>query len=138
MSYFNLTKSFCEDLSSIVIRYWWGQQDKTNKIYWLSWKRLTLSKKKGGLGIQDLYHFNLAMSARQAGRLLIEPDTLCGQVLKARYFPSSNILQCKARHGISYTWRSIIRGIDLLKVGFIWRIGSGSIVNIWTDPWIPR
>jgi hypothetical protein len=49
MSCFNLTKSFCEDLSSIVIRYWWGQQDKTNKIHWLSWKKLTLSKKKGGL-----------------------------------------------------------------------------------------
>jgi hypothetical protein len=50
MSCFNLTKSFHEDLSSIVIWYWWGQQDKTNKIHWLNWKKLTLSKKKGGLG----------------------------------------------------------------------------------------
>jgi hypothetical protein len=25
-----------------------------------------------------------------------------------------------------------------LKEGIIWRIGTGSNVNIWTDPWIPR
>jgi len=44
----------------------------------------------------------------------------------------------KARVGISYTWRSIIDGINLLKEGIIWRVVSGSNVNIWTDPWIPR
>jgi hypothetical protein len=99
----------------MVGRYWWSQQDKSNKIHWLSWDLLTLSKKKGGLGFQDLCLFNLAMPARQAWRLLTEPNTICGKILQARYFPNSSIIQCKARNGISYTWRSILLGINLLK-----------------------
>jgi hypothetical protein len=51
MSCFDITNTLCDQISSMVSRYWWSQQDKTNKIHWLSWEKLTLSKKKeGGLG----------------------------------------------------------------------------------------
>jgi hypothetical protein len=90
-------------------------------------KKLTMSKKKGGLGFRDLHLFNLAMLSRQAWRLLTNPDSLCGQVLKAKYFPHSDILHCLARPGISYTWRSILKGAALLKEGIIWRIGNGEM-----------
>ncbi|GJN00674.1 hypothetical protein PR202_ga17870 [Eleusine coracana subsp. coracana] len=39
--------------------------------------------------------------------------------------------------GISYSWRSIIRGIQALKKGLIWRVGDGRNINIWLDPWLP-
>ena len=39
---------------------------------------------------------------------------------------------------MSYTWRSILKGFDLLKQGLIWRVGDGEGLNIWSDPWIPR
>ena len=95
-------------------------------------------KEDGGLSFRDLHLFNMAMLARQAWRLLTSPDTLCGQVLKAKYFPNTTILQCTAREGISYSWRSILQGLQLLKQGLIWRIGNGNNTNIWADPWIPR
>ena len=78
------------------------------------------------------------MLSRQAWRLLTCPETLCAQVLKAKYFPNISMLRCTARDGISYSWRSILRGVELLKEGIIWRIGNGSSVNIWSDPWLPR
>jgi hypothetical protein len=31
-----------------------------------------------------------------------------------------------------------MHGLELLKQGVIWRIGNGSQVRIWRDPWIPR
>jgi hypothetical protein len=31
-----------------------------------------------------------------------------------------------------------VHGLDLVKQGIIWRIGLGSKVNIWRDPWICR
>jgi hypothetical protein len=39
---------------------------------------------------------------------------------------------------MSYTWRSILKGVEVLKAGIVCRIGDGSKVNIWDDPWIPR
>lgn len=39
---------------------------------------------------------------------------------------------------MSYTWRSILKGIELLKQGIVWRIGTGENVRIWDDPWLPR
>jgi hypothetical protein len=35
----------------MIGRYWWSQQDKTNKIHWIGWPKLTRSKKLGGLGV---------------------------------------------------------------------------------------
>jgi hypothetical protein len=39
---------------------------------------------------------------------------------------------------MSYTFRSILRGVELMKEGIVWRIGDGSNVNIWTDSWLAR
>jgi len=64
ISCFDLTKGFCDELSTMIARYWWSQQDKVNKIHWLSWEKLTRSKKSGGLGFRDLYLFNQAMLSR--------------------------------------------------------------------------
>jgi hypothetical protein len=59
-------------------------------------------------------------------------------VLKEKYFPHNSILVCQAKGNISYSWRSILQGVDLLKKGLIWRVGDGTQINIWADPWIPR
>ena len=38
--------------------------------------------------------------------------------------------------GISYSWRSIVRSLQALKEGLIWRVGDGSQINIWLDHWV--
>lgn len=38
----------------------------------------------------------------------------------------------------STTWQALVHGLELLKQGIIWRIGCGTQVRIWRDPWIPR
>jgi hypothetical protein len=50
MSCFDLTKTLCEQISTMVCRYWWAQNDEENKIHWLSWEVLSKSKGEGGLG----------------------------------------------------------------------------------------
>ena len=47
MTCFNITKSLCDEISNMIGRYWWLQQDKDKKIHWLGWEKLTCSKKMG-------------------------------------------------------------------------------------------
>jgi hypothetical protein len=138
MSCFDLTKGLCDEMSKMICRYWWAQQENENKMHWLSWETLTKPKSEGGLGFRDLHGFNIAMLARQGWRMLTNPESLCARVLKARYFPNTSVLDATPTAGISYSWRSILKGIALLKEGIIWRIGDGSSVNIWSDAWLAR
>ena len=136
MSCLDLTKSLCDDIGRMVCRFWWAQQENENKMHWISWEWLCSRKKKGGMGYRDLHLFNLAMLAQQGWRLIVELDSLCAQVLRAKYYPNGDLLGVKEKSGISYSWRSLIRGLKALNNGLIWRVGDGTNINIWTDPWI--
>lgn len=115
MSCFDLTKILCDEISAMISRYWWSQQDGKHKCHWISWEKLMRGKKRGGLGFRDLHVFNMAMLARQVWRMIENPDSLCAVVLKAKYFPECSILDATEIRGMSYTWRSILKGRDLLK-----------------------
>ena len=107
-------------------------------MHWLKWDIIKQPKYAGGMGFRDLYAFNIAMLAKQGWRLIQKPDSLCAQILRAKYFPHGSVLQAEPRAGISYTWRSILKGVELIKKEMIWRIGNDRYVHIWNDPWIPR
>ncbi|XP_073367695.1 uncharacterized mitochondrial protein AtMg00310-like [Aegilops tauschii subsp. strangulata] len=138
MLVFDLTKGLCEQMTAMICRFFSAQQEDDQKIHWLSAEKLTRSKKEGGLGFKDLHTFNLAMLAKQAWRLLDNLDSLCAQVLKARYYLDSDIFHAEAKDGISYAWRSILQGVEVLKQGIIKRVGDCTTVKIWEDPWLPR
>ena len=130
MSCFYLTKNLCEEISSLIARFWWSQQDNESKIHWIGWPKLTQSKAHGGLGFRDIHSFNIAMLSRQIWRLIQKQESLYAQLLKAKYYPDGNILNAAPKDGISYTWRSLLHGLELVKQGYIWRIGDGQQVNI--------
>lgn len=94
-------------------------------------------KSEGGMGFRDLYSFNLAMLSKQCWRLITNPDSLCAHVLKAKYYPNISLLQATLKNGASFTWQSVMKGLETFKLGYIWRIGTGETVNIWNDPWVP-
>jgi hypothetical protein len=94
-------------------------------------------KNDGGMGFRDFQSFNLAMLAKQVWRLIDEPDSLCAKVLRAKYYPDGDILKAGPKSGSSFTWQSIIAGLATFKRGYIWRVGDGEKINIWSDPWIP-
>lgn len=138
MSVFKIPLGLCDDLTSIISDFWWGVENGRRKTAWLAWEAMTLKKSWGGLGFKDLRFFNQAMLARQAWRLIQFPDSLCARSLKAKYFPRASLVDTAFCSNASTTWQSIMHGLELLKKGIIWRVGNGTQIRIWRDPWIPR
>uniref|UniRef100_A0A453D5L5 Reverse transcriptase zinc-binding domain-containing protein n=1 Tax=Aegilops tauschii subsp. strangulata TaxID=200361 RepID=A0A453D5L5_AEGTS len=140
MSCFYLTKSFCQELSSLMGKYWWSQQEKENTLHWISWEKLTRSKAQGGLA-QFLPRIKLKEGYALPADLAFDPKP--GVPLRSNpegpiFFPNTHVLDAVAKDGISYSWRSLLHGLDLFKEGYIWRIGEGTQVRFWSDLWLPR
>jgi hypothetical protein len=64
MSCFDLTKLLCDEISAIICRFWWAQQDNEKKLHRISWRTISSRKRERGLGYRDLHLFNLAMLGR--------------------------------------------------------------------------
>jgi hypothetical protein len=81
----------------------------------------------GRLDFPDMWLFNQVLLAQQAWRLIMQfSDSLCAQLLKAKYYPQGELVDTVFSGDASHTWRSIEYGLELLKKGIIWRVGPGS------------
>ena len=76
-------------------------------MHWFAWWKMCIPKNQGGMGFRDIPSFNLALLAKQAWGLLADPDSLCATVLRAKYFPDGDLLNCKLKKDSSYSWQSI-------------------------------
>jgi hypothetical protein len=137
MSVFNLPKQICKEICNAIARFWWGGTETNRKMHWMAWWKMSIPKSEGGMGFRDLHCFNQAMLAKQCWRLLSEPDSLCAQVLRTKYYPDGDLINATLKKGASFTWQSIMSGLKTFKRGCIWRPGNGSTINIWSDMWIP-
>lgn len=64
MNCFLIPKYLCEEIQQQKAKDWWGEQNDTKRIHWLSWHKLCAPKREGGLGFRNLYAFNLALLAK--------------------------------------------------------------------------
>ena len=90
------------------------------------------------MGFRDLRSFNLAMLAKQGWRLLQDQNSILFQCLKARYFPRCHLFNAVESQNCSYTWKSIMAALPVLKQGSCWRVGDGSSIRVKQDKWIPN
>ena len=133
MSVFKLPDSLCEDLTSMIRNFWWGQRNDERKLVWMSWEKLCAPKNCGGMGFKKLKEFNMALLAKQGWRLQQGHDTLVYKVLKARYFPTSDFSQAVVGKNPPFTWQSIMSAQPLIKYGLRWKVGNAKKIQIWGD-----
>lgn len=62
MSCFLIPKTMCKEIERMMNAFWWESNSSNRKgIKWVAWDKLSMSKKRGGLGFRDLHGFNLAL-----------------------------------------------------------------------------
>jgi hypothetical protein len=104
MGVFKITKQLCKDIKDAMAGFWWGDTEDHRKMHWFGWWKMCIPKKLEVWDLGTYILFNLAMLAKQSWRLLEKPDSLCARVLKAKYYPNSNLLSGRPKSGSSYTW----------------------------------
>jgi len=130
MMVFKIPKNICKGITNAISQYWWGDDNDHKRIHWQEWWKLCMPKGKGGMGFRDLQYFNMTILAKQVWRLLCNPESLCARVLRARYYPDGKLLNARMKRGSSYTWQSVLAGLDCFKLGYIWRVGDGTQIKI--------
>lgn len=65
------------------------------------------------------------------------PYSLAAQIIEAKYYPQSTILEATLGTQPSFAWRSLMAACDVSKNGFVWRVRDGRDIRIWGDKWIP-
>jgi hypothetical protein len=108
MSVFQLPLGLCDSMTRIIREFWWGTESGKRKTAWAAWNTLVQKKCCGALGFKDMRLFNQALSARQAWRIIDQPDRGCLVDTAFCSNPSS-------------TRQVILHGLELLKKGVIWR-----------------
>jgi hypothetical protein len=56
---------------------------------------------------------------------------------KIKYFLDGDLLHALPAANVIYL-EEHLKGVEVLKAGIVWRIGNGSNINIWNDPWLTR
>ncbi|KAK2655862.1 hypothetical protein Ddye_008914 [Dipteronia dyeriana] len=99
---------------------------------------MCLSKEDGGLGFHNLEIFNRALLAKQCWKLIRNPDSLAGKVLRSCYFSDANFLDTKPTSKGSLIWQGMLWGREIIERGSRWRIGREDSIKVYMDRWIPR
>nr|GEY48998.1 RNA-directed DNA polymerase, eukaryota, reverse transcriptase zinc-binding domain protein [Tanacetum cinerariifolium] len=88
----------------------------TKKATWVNWKKVLLSKDRGGLGVSSLYAMNRGLLFKWIWRFFTQGNTLWARVIKAIHGADGRIGAILSV-GISSCWTTITHEISLSKKG---------------------
>ncbi|KAI3934511.1 hypothetical protein MKW92_028326, partial [Papaver armeniacum] len=71
---------------------------------------------------------NLAFLAKFAGRIASSPDSLLASIMRAKYHKNVSFWDASKPNRASWSWRSLLKGKEIIKSSMKWAIGNGEHV----------
>lgn len=131
MSCFKIPKSICNNLNSLLFRFWWGSGSLERKVHWIRKETLLKKKVEGGLGFRSLESFNNAMLMKQLWRIINNPDSMLSCTLKDKYSRNGDLLNCRSKPSDSSTWKSLCGVMRMFRAGL--EVSNGGSGWRWKD-----
>ncbi|GJR85106.1 hypothetical protein Tco_0209117 [Tanacetum coccineum] len=129
------------ELEGIRSHFFNGHDSNSKKATWVNWKKVLLSKDRGGLGVSSLYAMNRGLLFKWIWRFFTQGNTLWARVIKAIHGADGRI-GANSSVGISSCWTNITqemnslskKGIDLMKYMHI-KVRNEDTTVFWEDKW---
>lgn len=122
MSCNRLPDSCFKEIENILAKFWWGSDEGENKIHWMSWQHISLTKDLGGMGFKGIRDLNTSLLGKQFWRLMKEDGSLFERFFKGRYYPRCKIFDAPVGFRPSYAWRRYLSAKDVVIKGSRLRI----------------
>lgn len=131
----NFHKKITKTINQIQRNFIWGSTAKKKKVYLLSWEKITMTKDKGGLGLQKselgtklqmlAYHGECSITLKLFGKEFSITNTAHSTTLSPRkgFAPEPG--------------NTLKKGNTCLK-NHIWIVYKGNRVKFFEDNWIPN
>ena len=81
----------------------------------------------GGLGINNMCPLNQTFMLKLGWSLLYNPNPLWATIMKHKYYPKTPFLYSKTKLKNSWVWKSVSKGISLLKDVLQWSLHEGHV-----------
>lgn len=65
MSWYTMPEAVCQEIESMLAKFWWGSKNGERKVHWLSWEKMSKSKSLGGMGFRGISEFSTSLLGKQ-------------------------------------------------------------------------
>ena len=96
-----------------------------------------MGKEKGGIGLRKLVPLNKALLGKWVWRFARAKDEMWKQVLVAKYGQEEFGWRTKKANGAFGVgvWKEILKEADWCWENMTFKVGKGTRIRFWTDPW---
>ena len=116
---------------------WSGSTSKAHRLK-PRWEEVTLPRSEGGLGIKRLEEWNRAASIKHVWLLIAgNSGSIWTEWVKTYLLKGQTIWTAKVPTRSSWAWRNLLSLRHLMIQLIAWRVGDGSRISFWQDPWLP-
>ncbi|XP_038972451.1 uncharacterized protein LOC120104769 [Phoenix dactylifera] len=134
LSNFLMPVATVRNLERIFRNFIWGRNGGRGGIHLMAWEVVCQPTRCGGLGVQSLVMRREVLLARQAARVVLEPDGMWAALMRAKYGALAPGIRGGRRH--SPIWREICTIVGMVLPVIRWSIGDGRSVDVLEDSWL--
>ncbi|CAN0857148.1 Putative ribonuclease H protein At1g65750 [Linum grandiflorum] len=140
LSLFRAPNSVIKAIEKIQNNFLWSGMSDSKKFHMVSWDRVKIPKRRGGLGVMDLRSMNVALLGKWLWRFGVERNAWWRKLIRVKFGLERGSDWRSACNRSSSGW-SIWFWILKVSPDF-WGLasvdpGGGEWVRFWVDTWVP-